>query len=371
MQGHRLQKNLWAALLGLLAALALGFGLLNPSLAEPNVLMAESTILRPSPVIIDPNRSIEVGVHIENIWGLSLKDKTFNCEGWYWLKWPEPVQEIITKNDINLTEIVEFTNQVESWNSKIELDSSKPDRQPDGRFRQLVRFSIRLYDDDENLRDFPFQSLSLPVILETRPTAFAVGENNILLNPKIGSKGVVGDYAGLQGFQQTGATVNNKIHIYKTNFGVDEAQKAGEFSQVTFSLDYATDPWAAFYQYILPWLTVMAMLLMAPNLEGQFTELRLAIPSTALLTMVFLQQSARADLPPLDYLTFLDKLYLFGFIASMVLFALFVWGTNTYSTAAPEQQTAVMARINRVDLIFQISTIGGALLIVAGARLGP
>jgi hypothetical protein len=55
----------------------------------------------------------------------------------------------------------------------------------------------------------------------------------------------------------------------------------------------------------------------------------------------------------------------------MVLFALFVWGTNTYSTAAPEQQTAVMARINRVDLIFQISTIGGALLIVAGARLGP
>jgi hypothetical protein len=364
MPSHRLNKNLWAGLLGLLVAVALGLGLLNPSIAE-------SQILKPAPAITDPARSIELGAHIENIYNLSLKDKTFSAEGWYWLKWPEPVQEIITKNNINLTEIVEFVNQVDSWDSKIEPDSSKPDKLADGRYLQLFRFSARFYDDDENLRAFPFESLNLPLIIETRPTIFAVGEQNILLNPKLGNKEVIGDYAGLNGFQLKGASVNNKIHAYKTTFGIEGVSKGGEFSQVTFSVDYATDSRAAFYQYILPWLIVMAILLMAPNLEGNFTDVRLAIPSTALLTMVFLQQSARADLPPLDYLTFLDKLYLFGFIASMVLFALFVWGTNTYSTAAPEQQTAVMARINRVDLIFQISTIGGALLIVAGARLGP
>jgi hypothetical protein len=363
IQSHRLKKKLWAALLGLLVAVVLGFGLLNPSIAE-------SQILKPAPTITDPTRSIEVGAHIENIYNLSLKDKTFSADGWYWLKWPEPVQEIITKNNINLTEMVEFVNQVESWDSQIELDSSKPDRLADGRYLQLFRFSARFYDDNENLRAFPFESLSLPLIIETRPTIFSVGEQNILLNPKLGTKEVIGDYAGLNGFQLKGASVESKIHAYKTTFGIEDTGKGGEFSQVTFAVDYATDPWAAFYQYVLPWLIVMAILLMAPNLEGNFTDVRLAIPSTALLTMVFLQQSARADLPPLEYLTFLDKLYLFGFIASMVLFALFVWGTNAYSTAAPEQQTAVMARINKVDLIFQLSSISGALLIMVAARLG-
>jgi len=363
MQLHRLRKPLLAALLSLLAALTLGFGLLNPS-------MAESQELKPAPAITDPARSIEVGAHIENLYNLSLKDKTFTAEGWYWLKWSEPVQEMIAKNNIDLKSIVEFVNQVEAWDSKIELDSSQPDRLPDGRYLQLFRFSARFYDDKESLQAFPFQSLSLPLILETRPTIFSVGEENILLNPKLGTKQVLGDYAGLNGYQVKGATVESKIHVYSTTFGLEGIPNGGEFSQVTFAVDYATDPWAAFYQYILPWITVMAILLMAPNLEGNFTDVRLAIPSTALLTMVFLQQSARAELPPLDYLTFLDKLYLFGFVASMVLFALFVWGTNAYSNAAPEQQTAVMARINKVDLIFQVSSISGALLILLVSRWG-
>jgi hypothetical protein len=112
------------------------------------------------------------------------------------------------------------------------------------------------------------------------------------------------------------------------------------------------------------------ILLLAPNLEGNLNDLRLALPSTALLTLVFLQEGAHAELPPLDYLTYLDKLYLFGYLVATAEFWLFVWGTNLISRALESQQESVMARINRVDLTYQLTTIAGALCLLVLGRAG-
>ena len=114
----------------------------------------------------------------------------------------------------------------------------------------------------------------------------------------------------------------------------------------------------------------MVILLLTPNLEGNLNDLRLAIPSTALLTLVFLQGGAHADLPALDYLTFLDKLYLFGYFVATAEFWLFVWGSNLISRAPEAEHTQVMDRINRVDLIYQITTIAGCFIILLLGRSG-
>ena len=34
----------------------------------------------------------------------------------------------------------------------------------------------------------------------------------------------------------------------------------------TFEINYRTNGWAAFYRFVLPWLAVMVILLLAPNL---------------------------------------------------------------------------------------------------------
>ena len=138
----------------------------------------------------------------------------------------------------------------------------------------------------------------------------------------------------------------------------------------TFEISYRTNGWAAFYRFVLPWLAVMVILLLTPNLEGNLNDLRLAIPSTALLTLVFLQGGAHADLPALDYLTFLDKLYLFGYVVATAEFWLFVWGSNLISRAPEAEHTQVMDRINRVDLIYQITTIAGCFIILLLGRSG-
>ena len=315
---------------------------------------------------IDPEHSLTLGMHIENIYNLSLKDKNFSAEGWFWLEWPEAVQQLIIKNKIPLLELVEMVNQVEVWDSQIQLESG-PELKPNGNRLQIYRFSAKFYDDSQTLKRFPFQQLELPIIIETRPTVFSLAAEAIRLNPALESKGVKGQYAGINGYQTGDVSVKKSIYTYNTNFGQNNNIKGEEFSRVEYNINYYTEFWSAFYQYVMPWLAVMAMLLLAPNLEGKFTEMRLAIPSTALLTLVFLQLGTNADLPKLSYVSFIDQLYIFGYIASIILFALFVWGTNAYENAIESQREAVMRKINNIDTIYQSNVIGGSIFIAVAA----
>jgi hypothetical protein len=87
----------------------------------------------------------------------------------------------------------------------------------------------------------------------------------------------------------------------------------------------------------------MAVVFLAPSLEASLGELRLAIPSTALLTLVVMQQTYQAELPPLPYLTFLDIVYAYCYVIAIAQFVLFVWGINVLAVAeaAISNQTAV------------------------------
>jgi hypothetical protein len=135
----------------------------------------------------------------------------------------------------------------------------------------------------------------------------------------------------------------------------------------------------------LPLLIVMAVVFLAPSLEASLGELRLAIPSTALLTLVVMQQTYQAELPPLPYLTFLDIIYAYSYLIAIAQFVLFVWGINvlaaaetsisnetavsneTADQAAPAAEWMLRRRIDFADRRFQqISLAGlGAALILA------
>lgn len=52
-------------------------------------------------------------------------------------------------------------------------------------------------------------------------------------------------------------------------------------------------------------------------------------------------------------------------MAATAEFWLFVWGTNLISRAPEAEHVQVMQRINRVDLIYQITTIAGCITILA------
>jgi len=106
------------------------------------------------------------------------------------------------------------------------------------------------------------------------------------------------------------------------------------------------------------------VVLLSPAVAGSMGDVRLAIPSTALLTLIFMQQAYHNEIPSLPYLTFLDQLFACGYLISLGLFGLFTWGTNVYTKAPKDKKEEAMARIDKVDVIFQISSVS-ALVIVA------
>lgn len=235
----------------------------------------------------NPKQTINVGIHIKNISSLSLRDKTFSADGWFWLAWPEHVQELIIANKIHLLEIVEFVNLVEPWDSQIELDGSEPTKTSTGKYFQGYRFSGQFYQEDLDLRHFPFQSISLPLTIETRPASFSMESEAILLKPEVKTQSILGDYINFNGYKLKGASISPAIHTYKITFGEENADSGANYSSITFAVNYGTDVASAIYQYIVPWLIVMAIIILAPNLDGKMGEVRLAIPSTTLLTLVF------------------------------------------------------------------------------------
>ena len=313
----------------------------------------------------DLQRTIDTGMHIENIYQLNLKDKTFWAEGWYWIKWRPEIQKIIESDKISLNQILELTNEIEATNMVIEPDSTDPVKLEDGRLYQLFRFSGHFFVNDLNLAGFPFYDMKLPITMETRPDALACYQNSkscvSLVPEKNVSTTLIGQFADINGYNMVGSLVKPFLHQYNTTFGIGDASA---FASIDYGIVYKTNFLSAFWQYLLPLLVVVGVVIASPSLPGALGDVRLAIPTTALLTLIFLQQAYRADMPPLSYPTFLDYLYIYAYIVAIAFFLLFCWGSNYYHLAQESGQEAAEQQINKIDWKFQLAALAILALLV-------
>lgn len=321
--------------------------------------------LEPLPAKLRQAPGIRLGVHLENAYNLAIPEQTFMADGWYWLSWPEEVEQRIEAEKIKTEEMVEIVNNIVGYDFNVEPDNETPERRVDGSYYQLFRFSGSFYIDTINLHDYPFNEISLPLIFETRPLSFSLdGPSPVLLLPEPDQQGLVGAYATIRGFQEVGVSLQALVHRYATDFG---NRKAGRNYAMTELRVYYRTPWlTAFMQWMMPLLIVMSVVFLAPSLEGSLGDLRIAIPSTALLTLVVMQQTYQAEMPPLPYLSFLDKIYIYCYLVSIALFMLFVWGSNAYAAVDPNDAAAlarVSRRVARADLGFQLIASAGLLLV--------
>jgi hypothetical protein len=240
----------------------------------------------------------------------------------------------------------------------VEPDTTEPVKLDDGRFYQLFRFSGHFYMNDLMLAGFPFYDMNLPIILETRPDALSCYEGGppcVSLVPEdTTSESLIGQFADINGYNKAGTIVEPFTHQYNTNFGIG---KPSAFPAIDFGIVYKTNFFSAFGQYILPLLVVIGIVIASPSLPGSLGDVRLAIPTTALLTLIFLQQTYRADLPALSYTTLLDLLYIYAYLISFAFFLLFCWSTFYFNEAAEGDQCLAEKRIGSIDWKFQLVSL--------------
>jgi hypothetical protein len=169
----------------------------------------------------------------------------------------------------------------------------------------------------------------------------------------------VGPFVDIVGYATDSVKVSEFLQTNPSSFGYkpSTSEDSSDFSQVWLQISYRKSGLAAILQLILPLVVVMLVTLVTPNLAASLWDVRIAIPSTALLTLVFLQQSYRQVLPSLPYVTFLDQIYTVCYIVTFTLFCVFVWSSNNLENAPEGEKAGVIFRMNRIDTIVQAGCI--------------
>lgn len=309
---------------------------------------------------------VKVGIYTTNTYDLDLRVPSFDANGYVWMSWEEPLQQYLEENKLSLSDRVILLNELLSDADPGLKAIGEPERLADGSYYQLFNFIGRFYIDHASFRHFPFITVSLPVVLETDDVDGVFEYANLRFIPDVENSGI-GLFSGIIGWRKRSWSIAEYRHNYATNFALGGDPVA--YSTVVFDIAFGTSSWSAFWRLVLPLLVVMAMVLLVFKVRPDEQDARAGIPVTVLLTLVFLQQTYRDELPQLPFLTFLDQVYVIAFVVTLLAFVLVLWIGRRYGElndmpAGPEQE-AMARRLHTLDEIWPLSVVAFTTVSVA------
>jgi hypothetical protein len=293
----------------------------------------------------------QVGVYANTASELDLSVPSFASSGYIWLIWDEPLQRYLDAADISIDQRLTLLNTlITDAPPELTPVGEGPERRADGGYYELFTYRGRYLLDRASFRHFPFMSISLPLFLEADDVDGSLSYDQLRLEPDIRDSGM-GFNARILGWLNQGWSIAEYRHQYATSFG----QGGGEsdYSLVLYEISFGTSAWAAVWRLLLPLAVLMAMVLLVFKVRPDEQDARASIPVTVLLTLVFLQQTYRTDLPVLPFLTFLDQVYVVAYVVTLAAFVLVLWIGRRYavmeSLEDPVAKEVLLRHLQRLD----------------------
>jgi len=271
---------------------------------------------------------IQAGVYATSTYDLDLSIPSYSANGYVWLRWDEAVQDYLEEQGQSISERITLVNALLSDADPVLTPLAKqPVRQPDGSYYQLFTYIGRFYIDKASFRHFPFVTVSLPLVMEMEDVEGGFDYANLRFEADVQNSGM-GLFAGIIGWLNRGWSIAEYRHNYATNFGM--GGNSDDYSLIIYDISFGTSAWSAFWRLMLPLLVVMAMVLLVFKVRADEQDARAGIPVTVLLTLVFLQQTYRDELPDLPFLTFLDQVYVVAYVVTLLAFVLVIYIGRRY-----------------------------------------
>ena len=303
-------------------------------------------ILRDSQLLEAAKYKVYTGIYVANNFSLDLEVPSFSSKGYIWMRWGQAFQDYLVGRGLAVSEIISLENDINPETSVITplRDVRKFD---DGTFGQGMLYTGDFYIDNLDLRRFPFNSVSLPVVLEVDDSIGDLTYDSLRLIPDLRDSGI-GQYSDLFGWLTRGWSFGEFRHHFASGLGVSAVDE--EYSQLIFDVSYQRSSWSAFWTLIQPLVVVMASIVLITRV---LTEFRVEIPIAVLLTLIFLQDGYRSELPNLPYLSFLDSVYAIAYLLSIVSFALVLYLESLKRRATLEQGDRRNLILNRIHIYEQ------------------
>jgi hypothetical protein len=249
---------------------------------------------------------VHVGAYINDIQNLELQSHSYAVDIYMWMRWKDPV--------LDPPSTMEFVNPFELWGHTKTMEFPKPQLLSTGDqyqvIRNLGRFSTKLA-----LYDYPFDRQTLVVEIEDASLSddelrYVIAEDGIKVSPDL----------IIPGFKIGTPTIQVVTHDYPTNFGNIGKTETHGSSRVRIEVPIVRPVLTYSVKLMLPVLCVIFTAGLMFFFSPTFVDARVGIGITALLTIVALQITLNEDLPEVDYLVLMDKIYLasyFFVIASL------------------------------------------------------
>lgn len=307
----------------------------------------------------DAEYHIQIGVYATSTYDLDLSVPSYASNGYVWLRWGEALQQYLEKGDIKIEQRIKLLNALLSdADPVLHPVDSRPKQLDDGTYYQLFNYIGRFYIDQASFRHFPFTTVSLPLAIQADDVDGVFNYSHLRFEPDIQNSGM-GLFAEIIGWLNRGWSIAEYRHNFATNFGLGGA--FGDYSMAVFDISFGTSAWSAFWRLMLPLLVVMVMVLLVFKVRADEQDARAGIPVTVLLTLVFLQQTYRDELPDLPFLTFLDQVYVVAYVVTLLAFVLVIWIGRRYGEieelpAGPQKQQLEQS-LHRLDEIWPLTMV--------------
>lgn len=319
--------------------------LMRGSPSSPAALQADRDRLKSTPL------QVEVGFYAMNNYDIELQVPSFQSTGYVWFRWDQAVQDYFEDHGLKLWKVITPVNLLNLPNGSstafAPIGEDKPRKMADGSYHQTMSYKGEFYIDRADFSQHPFTRVSLPIILEADDDNLSYA--TFRLTSDLASSGI-GEFVNTNnGWIENGWSLAEYRHHYATDFGLRTG--TSDYSQLIYEVEYRTSAWHSFWKLLMPLLIVMAMVVGATKLDPAQWEVRLTLPVTVLLALVFLQQGYSSELPQLPYLSFIDEIYVVAYALTLGAFGLMLWGSRRYYSALQNESEAERKEaLRRLDL---------------------
>ncbi len=257
---------------------------------------------------------VRVSVHINDIQQVNLRSHSFYADIYVGFRWRDP--------ELEPAKTMTWMNPFQLWAHVSRTMTNGPRRLPDGDLFEWVRnrgeFDIAL-----PLHQYPFDRQVLVAEFSDRATPSSRMKyvlEDISIAEDIGLPGYEPEKPRLVGYQAHGLGALERL----------EGQSDDDFTRVRIEIPIAR-PWLPYaVKLLVPLFIATACSALMFVVPPQFVEARMGLGITSILTLVALQLTLNADLPDVDYLMMLDKLYIAGYLFDFAAMAGVAWATSRH-----------------------------------------
>ncbi len=261
---------------------------------------------------------LSTGIYINRIYNIDRASGTFSANGWLWLSWDKPDDDDWHKGEINI-DVIKFINEIPNARKQERL-INEPQEEYEGRMWQGMRFSSTFLMNNQNYSKFPFENIELPIEVGTDKYT----TNSVVYAPNL-KDSLVSDRLSLSGFEFRGLQARNLSHSITSWFGhsIDPSwvknNQDRAYPHLEWVMQFRRISSSSIARLFTPVFAAMVVLMFSLLVSLKHAVPKITIPTSVLLVLAVLQERTQRLLPPdLTYLTYMDKIYMFCYVLTLI-----------------------------------------------------